>query len=566
MHSPPTSSPHHASSSTGFHPGDGFTADEIEVVLHPPSAQWTPTQDYEECDIGNLEPGPRCIAFMGRIVNFYVQLSPSKKPAAAKGCLKMMVADDTGAVTVRLWYASPYTVRLGQLVTVWTVHVSNSEHNSLALSTAPLFTSIFPERERSCHIMIHENSDNGTMCKKPFRCEDSEQLAGLMTVKSFTDGGYDVDSCKVLVCVKSIGAKKKFTNKKGITSELINIGVFDDTAEASLTLYGPMCTSASTWQPSHTVLLISNPGWRIDRIAKLSLAANTRVDIDPEMSDALWLRSLAQRLTKKEHVNPPFPDGVFDTAAAETAAVRILYTLADIDEFARANPKERFMGYISVLITELNIVTIYRRRMLMCTECCGIPLFANTTSAICKQCNKTIPLRINPKILGPLLDETGQIASGKLIFSPDAWTQLLGRTAEQLAETDIDVLRYLEHRLQFLRVSLGFGWCLEGTEPEPGPEVDRDGVGGGGNGDEALSGRKRKRVDVLGRKGAEKEKENGALVPTAHGNRTDKLILASLDNRKLTIQAEKKGSRTDVGAVGDGIGEVGRLCIWCVKM
>jgi hypothetical protein len=50
------------------------------------------------------------------------------------------------------------------------------------------------------------------------------------------------------------------------------------------------------------------------------------------MSDALWLRALAQRLTKIEHVNPPFPYGVFDIEAAETAEVRILYNLADIDE------------------------------------------------------------------------------------------------------------------------------------------------------------------------------------------------------------------------------------------
>jgi hypothetical protein len=80
------------------------------------------------------------------------------------------------------------------------------------------------------------------------------------------------------------------------------------------------------------VLLISSPGWRIDRSTNLSLNANTRVDVDPNLSDALWLRALAQRLMKKEHVNPPFPDGVFDIEAAETAEVRILYNLADIDE------------------------------------------------------------------------------------------------------------------------------------------------------------------------------------------------------------------------------------------
>jgi hypothetical protein len=37
-------------------------------------------------------------------------------------------------------------------------------------------------------------------------------LPGLMTLKSFTDGGYDIDDPKLLVCVKSIGARKKCTD------------------------------------------------------------------------------------------------------------------------------------------------------------------------------------------------------------------------------------------------------------------------------------------------------------------------------------------------------------------
>jgi hypothetical protein len=121
-------------------------------------------------------------------------------------------------------------------------------------------------------------------------------------------------------------------NRNGASSELISISVFDDTGEASLTLFGAACSSASTWKPSYTVLLISNPGWRIDRSTNLTLNANTTVHVNPNMSDALWLRALAQRLTKTEHVNPPFPYGVFDIEAAETAEVRILYNLADIDE------------------------------------------------------------------------------------------------------------------------------------------------------------------------------------------------------------------------------------------
>jgi hypothetical protein len=68
---------------------------------------------------------------------------------------------------------------------------------------------MFPERERSCYIMFHENSDIGTMCKKPYGYMESQPLPGLITVKNFTDGGYDIDNCKLLVCVKSIGARKK---------------------------------------------------------------------------------------------------------------------------------------------------------------------------------------------------------------------------------------------------------------------------------------------------------------------------------------------------------------------
>ena len=57
--------------------------------------------------------------------------------------------------------------------------------------------------------MVQEQSDEGTLCKTPLGYRDGAQLAGLMTVKSFVDGGYDAAGRKILVCVKSIGARKK---------------------------------------------------------------------------------------------------------------------------------------------------------------------------------------------------------------------------------------------------------------------------------------------------------------------------------------------------------------------
>ncbi|KAI4651985.1 hypothetical protein J4E93_002182 [Alternaria ventricosa] len=449
---------------------DVFTAKEVQstpAAGATTAGTWAPTLDYEEADLDTLEPGPCNLTLMGRVVYFNDQSKPSKSHKAAQGCIKILLADDTGVLTVRLWYNNTqYKLKLGQLLSVWTVHISNSsEHNSLAPNTAPLFTTIFPEGERHCHVMVHENSDDGTRFKRPYGVRDNRVLSGLMTLKTFTDGGYDIEEPKLLVCVKSIGARKKYINRNSTTSELITLGIFDDTSDGLLTLYSSMCDLASLFVPSETVLLISNPGWRIDKMAKLTISGNSRVDIDPDMGDARRLRALAQRLTKKEHVNPPFPIADDVVEGFENAAVRALYTLADVDDVARSlsnrRSTETIAGYLSVIITELNIVTPFKRNMLMSNECCGIPIFANSTQVICKQCEKLVGLRINPRILGPLLDETGQISSGKLVLSDAAWTQLLGRSPEQLVDTRLDVLRYLEQRLLFLRISMGFALKLE---------------------------------------------------------------------------------------------------------
>lgn len=57
--------------------------------------------------------------------------------------------------------------------------------------------------------MLHENSDEGVLCKTPLGYVGGQQLSGLMTLKNFLNGGYDVAGGRILVCVKSIGAKKK---------------------------------------------------------------------------------------------------------------------------------------------------------------------------------------------------------------------------------------------------------------------------------------------------------------------------------------------------------------------
>ena len=56
------------------------------------------------------------------------------------------------------------------------------------------------------------------------------------------------------------------------------------------------------------------------------------------------------------------------------------------------------------------------------------------------------------------MDESGAITSGKLIWSDEAWEQLLGRNAEGLAGSSVRLLKYLEHRLLFLKLAAMFGW------------------------------------------------------------------------------------------------------------
>lgn len=73
-------------------------------------------------------------------------------------------------------------------------------------------------------------------------------------------------------------------------------------------------------------------------------------------------------------------------------------------------------------------------------------------------------LLTNAVQLGNIVDETGSISTGKLIFSDAAWEQLLGRTAAQLVTAPLDVMKYLEQRLLFLRLTLGFGICLGAEE------------------------------------------------------------------------------------------------------
>ena len=87
---------------------DGFTAEEVENVLHPPATSWSPIHGYEKIKIDALEPGPKFITFMGRIVNLYNISKSSKRERTAKGFFKLTVADDSGTVMVFIFICYPF--------------------------------------------------------------------------------------------------------------------------------------------------------------------------------------------------------------------------------------------------------------------------------------------------------------------------------------------------------------------------------------------------------------------------------------------------------------------------
>ena len=175
------------------------------------------------------------------------------------------------------------------------------------------------------------------------------------------------------------------------------------------------------------------------------------------------------RQRSREAINPRFPEGVFDLHAIKSGPVRCLFTIAELDEFARAAPGETFQGYLSVVIMEVKLLDCKKRQMLLSGECCNMPVYANATTATCKGCDKEVTLRLNPRILGQVIDETAAISSGKLLFSDKAWKDVLGRDAKDLLRLGNEEMKYLSDRLLFCRISLMFGWT--GDESKVGGRI-----------------------------------------------------------------------------------------------
>ncbi|KAE9375339.1 hypothetical protein N431DRAFT_542887 [Stipitochalara longipes BDJ] len=446
-------------------PGDGFTEEELSDALDPLHKKWNPEREYEEFGISQLAPGPRAVTFVGRVVNVKTIVGVDKKQPKAKGFHALVLRDDEAAVSIKLYFANtPYPLKLGHLLSIWTAFISDTSKTDIPKIPGVLvYANLFPGRVTSDHVMIHTNaSSSDGICRTPLEYKRGQPLPGLMTLNSYLSSGHDgvTGGAKILVCVKSIGGKKKISRKDGGgESELADVMLFDHTGEVRLTVWNEMIESAKSWKPGETVLLISNPGYRVGFNGKgnLAIIGGTMVDVEPEGADAEWLRKLSAGLTKKESLCLTVSEE-WDVEACEYGVNRMLFTLVELDNWVRSDGNQTFSGFLSVTVLEMNLVSIHRRNMLMCAECCGVPIFSNNSQTPCRNCSKPLTLALNPRIVGLLADETGCIATGKLVWSPRAWEKLFGRTVDEISAMTSDQIRLFEQRVLLMRLHLVVGW------------------------------------------------------------------------------------------------------------
>lgn len=376
-------------------------------------------------------------------------------------------------VQVKLYFSpTPHPLTLGTLVTIWTTCITSpsalNKDEQYQHPSCQVATSIFPGRDASVNIMIHRHEVNNDFSRLPLGFDPrklSQPLPGLLTLKALIEGGHEVPDAKILVGVKSIGAKKTITIKKDppVTSELIEVALFDDTAEIILNLWRETAESAREWLASETILLITRPSFR-ESTSKyggkpiLGLTAKSMVNVDPshDWPDAKWLRNWLKDLRKRDSVKQEVPEGIWDDDLLDLE--QALFSLKDVDEWVRDDPKTPFSGWLTLIILNLNLSLMRKRNMLCVTECCGIPIYSNSTAMACPHCTRALELKLNPAVVGSLIDETGAIGQGKLIWSEKAWKELFGRDVDTLVAMKPKELGWIESQLLGLRLNMRFGW------------------------------------------------------------------------------------------------------------
>ncbi|KAK3988309.1 hypothetical protein QBC44DRAFT_382419 [Cladorrhinum sp. PSN332] len=442
----PTVPHHQPKASSEAHPeGDAFTQAELDAARRPVTQQWVPLGVYKKVTIDALQQGPGKVRFTGRIVNFSSAANVAGRSTLPQNYHNLVVKDNTGVVAIKLLSTGieDNAIKLGGLVTVWTAFVAenSSAYSNVRVPNASLIIKVHPSQTSPSCIKFHEgvpDSNFTNLCRLPLDYHpetSSSQMPGLMSLKAYLNSGHEgVPSPRILVCVSSIGTRRTMWSRK--TNSALNsveVRVFDETADCMLRFWEDKIASARAWFPNQTILLVTHPTLRQpdtrNPSPELGINSKSMVDVDPAFPDAEWLRKMAINRIKKEVVYIPFPTGIWNAELAINGPNRTLFTLADVDECVRDDPDAIFTGKLSLMITGVSITSNFNSKTLCCYECptksCGLTVYANKPNAVCKNCQAAHhSLVLNSRIIGPLADETGCVAAGKLIWSDRAWTEL----------------------------------------------------------------------------------------------------------------------------------------------
>lgn len=191
-------------------------------------------------------------------------------------------------------------------------------------------------------MILHDDvpgSETDRILRSPLEFNKTEYsyLPALMTLKSFLSTGYDMGEGKILVCVRSVGPCRTVQSKKRQCDlDMIDVGVFDDTATSVLKLWEDKVPSAKRWIPNQTILLISKPTCRGGSASpEIGIGYSSTIDVDPEFPDADWLRSKVKSMSKKQSVHTPFPTNTWNIEVAINGPGRTLFTIADVEDQVR---------------------------------------------------------------------------------------------------------------------------------------------------------------------------------------------------------------------------------------
>ncbi len=385
--------------------GDGFTAAEVEAAVNPLSRPFRPSRHYDVCPIAELQTGMHNYEITGRLVNFSSPLGSHGAQASAEGYYFLVISDGTAAIAVSSTRAPTtaiitpaftvfsccfqikmycnsceYQPLLGQRITVWATAISAGNQAEIGhIPFCSIATTIYLGRNGATHIEFHVDEagsaeDNSLHCPLELNCKRQDHLPGLMTLKSFLSGGYELGTGKILVCVRSVGPRRSVASKKREASlSLIEVGIYDDTAHCVLKLWQEKIPSAKSWVPNQTVLLVSQPSCSLNdganRHAEIGIGYSSMVDINPDYPEARWLRKKIQEMAKRESVIIPYPGDNWDLQLAIHGPNRTLYTLAELEDQVRnQDPVTNFTGKLSVLVLEMNLMDHWRKATTYCTE------------------------------------------------------------------------------------------------------------------------------------------------------------------------------------------------------